>query len=388
MIFLGTKNCTMMMAESLTFILATIFLVVGGSENFQSLYEFKTDFNRSVQEIIPWRDTWLEVTNENLIYINSLDPRYQIPVNCSFKGNFEPGESVKALSLENERLLIYQFNSIVVVKLPSCTRVGTVLKDSCKHVTSNKDSFDCHYLRPDEYLGPMNFGRFSNDVRLVKQFDVPGVATAVQYNLTLEKLRESRPDQTYYLFEKIRNKCDYQEPNCDLSRLKILDYNYELKEEHSFKHPVTPFRSVDHDQLTFCHVEQDSRRTHPDGFFVNVLVCNIYDSRVRLKATTRLDLAHEVNDWVERAVAVHNLPDGGVLVLYHPHKKFRKVFYRIIDRSGRVDDEDNEFYEFKSDGWYYEGDIDLYLFEKNPTDRSYCAIMVKFSEIVGKCARF
>lgn len=376
-------------AKVQTIIFATILSLVGGTGNFQPLYEWKTDLNHSVQEIVPWRNTWLQVTNENLVYINSIDPRSQIPVNCSFKANFEPGERVRAVSLENEKILIYQFNSIVVVKLPSCARVGTVLKESCKDIISNKEYFDCHYLRPYDYTGPINFGRFNNDVRLIKQFDVPGVASVTQLNLTLEKLEEPRPDRAYYLFEKIQNKCYQDEPNCNLSRFKILDSNYELKEEHAFKHPITQFRSLAHDQFTFCHVEEDMRRTHPEGFFVNVLVCNIYDSRVKLKATARIDLAHEVNDWVERAVAVQNLPDGGVLVFYHPHKKFRKVFYRIIDSSGRVESsEDKEFYEFTSDGWYYEGDIDLYVFEKNPSDRSYCVIMVKFSEIVGKCARF
>lgn len=369
-------------------VFSALLFAVNGSKNFRPLYDWKTDFNRSVQNIIPWRDTWLQVTNENLIYVNSIDPKAQIPVNCSFKANFEPGEDVKALSLQNERLLIWQFNSILVAKLPSCTRVGTVLKDGCKHITSNKDSFDCHYLRRNEYKGPMNFGRFNDDVLLVKAFDVPGVASVAQYNLTLEKLQEPRPDRAYYLFEKIREKCHHDEPNCDLSRLKILDSNYELRQEHTFKHPVTQYRSVAHDQLTFCHVEEDLHRSHPDGFLVNVLVCNIYDSSVRLKATTRMNLAYEVKDWIERAVAVHNLQDGGVLVLYHPHKKFKKVFYRIIDRSGHVDNEDTEFYEFTSDGYYYEGDIDLHLFEKNPTRRSYCAIMVKFSEVVGKCAEF
>jgi len=307
-----------------------------------------------------------------LVDLRDNEPRY---CNVSL-GDSYLVSSVK--KLKQNRVLIKLSKptqyKLLVVDEDSCGVLKEIQNVDCEYVLARVDSFDCIPWRETE-----SARRYSNEGELLESYDNPMQKSYKHYRVKYAEFFDPTPNRSYFEWEKhILN---------GTTSLKILDSSFRVvREEHLALKPQhksytlnKPF-SLAHGNFSTCYYNFNYER---QAFDIECALVNFdVDPATTINVNIPLPNKNLKEIGFRSVIAVHNLPRGGVFVLYN--REIKQVFYRIIEPSGQVGEEQS-FSQFSSSIDQHRDDaIGLYLFEE---DDSICGVVADLEIISRKCVR-
>lgn len=367
-------------------ILFVIVQIVSGSDMklIEPLYEWKTDFSSGSENsrLIPWNNTFLRIVNTKLersspdcnyttrdhhsLYINSVDPRYKNCIKCRVTtySNYDILRTTTSLG-NGKVVVLYDYGrKVTIVNVTSCTSVNVTLGLNVNYIVAGFDTFDVfYYCEHHVECKNMRVFRFNDRGELLLELLSRPIIDNIH---KLEGVGVS-----FYSVNKSQSTC--LKDGCTVERLIIMNASYDVEKEYDFPHNVE-FRSFDHGYRTICYHDKNKKKY--------VLECKLMDTDFKVRSNTRLWIQDHIGK-KESRVAVHNLLSGGAIVLYKYSRSggdCSKILYQRIDSKGNLDEKKILFID-RDDS----RDVDFYLQEKNATKGVYCAMVLMFDSLIGKC---
>lgn len=321
------------------------------------------------QAIVQSRDTLYRVVNyekqrgEYFLRIHSIYPA-ELNATCEFPST--PDRFTKVVSLGNADIVIWtnpsSTNVFNIIDTAGCINKTVYYENGLRDVAilPYYDTFDVVYDGCPSNGDQECVHRYNEEGSLIEKFD-----RILMYSYFVSRRFGVLKNNRAYNFFVIRKL------NIRKTAIDIYRHSNEYNNSYSFLHPIESY-STAHNNFSLCYMNPDH-----DGPYDEILKCMFLDGDFNVKVNVT-EIKH---DKYIRSIQMHNLQDGGAIVVYSIPKYVGSshVYYRHIDARGNPGDEDILVEEFNSEK------TNIYIYEQSAAEKNYCIILSSFSTVSGKC---